>query len=100
VAAALLKNSLLTTPKGSDSSAATKNDLFGYGATNGNGRNELAYRVHTMLTFRPTAFLSFDGFYAHALGPGRHQPGLRRHRRQLRFPRGTGVILKGGSLQL
>jgi hypothetical protein len=49
---------------------ATKNDFFGYGATNGNGRNELAYLVHTMLTFRPTAFLSFNGFYAHAWGQG------------------------------
>jgi hypothetical protein len=32
---------------------ATKNDLFGYGAINGKGRNELAYLTHFMLTLRP-----------------------------------------------
>lgn len=49
---------------------ATKNDLFGYGSINGNGRSELAYLVHLMLTVRPTAFLTFNGFYAHAWGQG------------------------------
>jgi hypothetical protein len=49
---------------------ATKNDLFGYGAVNGNGRSELAYLLHFMLTVRPTAFLTFNGFYAHAWGQG------------------------------
>jgi hypothetical protein len=37
---------------------------------NGNGRSELAYLVHFMLTVRPTAFLTFNGFYAHAWGQG------------------------------
>jgi len=49
---------------------ATKNDFFGYGGTNGNGRINLAQLVHFMLTVRPTAFLTFNGFYAHAWGQG------------------------------
>lgn len=49
---------------------ATKNDFFGYSGTNGNGRNELAYLLHFMLTVRPTAFLTVNGFYAHAWGQG------------------------------
>lgn len=49
---------------------ATKNDFFGYGAVNGNGRLELAYLTHLMLTVRPTAWLTFNGFYAHAWGQG------------------------------
>lgn len=49
---------------------ATKNDFFGFGGVNGNGRNELAYLVHTMLTVRPTAFLTFNGLFAHAWGQG------------------------------
>jgi hypothetical protein len=49
---------------------ATKNDLFGYSGVNGNGREELAYLLHGMLTVRPTAFLTVNGFYAHAWGQG------------------------------
>ncbi len=49
---------------------ATKNDFFGYGGVNGNGRNELAYLTHCMLTVRPTAFLTVNGFFAHAWGQG------------------------------
>ena len=49
---------------------ATKNDFFGFGGVNGNGRNELAYLVHTMITVRPTAFLTFNGLFAHAWGQG------------------------------
>jgi hypothetical protein len=49
---------------------ATKNDFFGYGGINGQGRSELAYLIHLMLTVRPTAFLTFNAFYAHAWGQG------------------------------
>jgi len=49
---------------------ATKDDFFGYGGVAPNGRNELAYLVHTMLTIRPTAFLTFNALYAHAWGQG------------------------------
>lgn len=49
---------------------ATKNDLFGYGGTNGQGRINLAYLTHLMLTVRPTAFMTINGFYAHAWGQG------------------------------
>jgi hypothetical protein len=49
---------------------ATKNDFFGYGGVNGNGRINLAQLIHFMLTVRPTAFLTLNGFYAHAWGQG------------------------------
>lgn len=49
---------------------ATKNDLFGYSGINGNGRSELAWLLHFMLTVRPTAFMTINGFYAHAWGQG------------------------------
>jgi hypothetical protein len=49
---------------------ATKNDFFGFGGINGSGRNELAYVAHTMLTFRPTAFLTLNGLYCYAWGQG------------------------------
>ena len=49
---------------------ATKNDFFGYGGVATNGRNELAYLIHTMITIRPTAFLTLNGLYAHAWGQG------------------------------
>ncbi len=49
---------------------ATKNDFFGYGGINGKGRSELAYLVNFMLTVRPTAFMTVNGFYAHAWGQG------------------------------
>jgi hypothetical protein len=49
---------------------ATKNDFFGFGGVNGNGRNQLAYLAHMMLTARPTANLTLNAFYAHAWGQG------------------------------
>jgi hypothetical protein len=49
---------------------ATKNDLFGYAGTNGRGRSNVAYLTHFMLTVRPTAFLTLNGFFAHAWGQG------------------------------
>jgi hypothetical protein len=49
---------------------ATNNSLFGYTGVSGNGRLELAYLLHLMLTVRPTAFLTCNGFYAHAWGQG------------------------------
>ncbi|MGH7788235.1 MAG: alginate export family protein, partial [Candidatus Binatia bacterium] len=49
---------------------ATKNDFFGYGGVNGQGRSELAYLTHLMMSVRPTAFLTVNAFYAHAFGQG------------------------------
>lgn len=49
---------------------ATKNDFFGYGGVPANGRHELAYLIHTNVQVRPTAWLTFNAFYAHAFGQG------------------------------
>lgn len=43
---------------------------FGLGGVGANGRNALASVVHRMLTLRPTAFLAFNGLFAHAWGQG------------------------------
>lgn len=49
---------------------ATKNDLFGYNGLPTNGRNELAYLTHFLLSASATQNLTFYFFYAHAWGQG------------------------------
>jgi len=49
---------------------ATKNDFFGFGGVPANGRYELAYLLHGMLTVQPTAFFTVNAFYGHAFGQG------------------------------
>ncbi|MEW6273251.1 MAG: alginate export family protein [Thermodesulfobacteriota bacterium] len=49
---------------------ATKNDFFGYGGVPANGRHELAYLVHTMLSVKLTSCVTMNAFYAHAWGQG------------------------------
>ncbi len=49
---------------------ATSTSVFGYSGVSGNGRDELAYLAHVILTLRPTAFVTVNGFYAHAWGQG------------------------------
>lgn len=49
---------------------ATKNDLFGYAGMATNGRDELAYLTHVLLSATATQNLTFNFFYAHAWGQG------------------------------
>jgi hypothetical protein len=49
---------------------ATKNDLFGYAGLPTNGRDELAYLTHFLLSASATQNLTFNFFYAHAWGQG------------------------------
>jgi len=49
---------------------ATKNDFFGYGGVPAKGHHELAYLAQINVQVRPTSYLSFNAFYAHAFGQG------------------------------
>src|SRR6185369_9148766 len=49
---------------------ATSDTFFGYGGIDGKGASELAYIAQTLITVRPTAFLSINALYAHAFGQG------------------------------
>jgi hypothetical protein len=49
---------------------ATSNTFFGYGGTPANGRYELAYLTHLLLSVAATENLAFNVLYAHAWGQG------------------------------